>query len=337
MVHIKEFAVLATFVALAQCQPSFQEERGLYARGVAPNYKAEFLAAEKNLGKDNKALKADGTTIKKVEAQDKSREKSIWGDDYKLRKDGVRINKLDKDMAKGTKESKERLKKDREERLRMERKKKDAKQPAKKLAARNPYGYSSGVYEREAYPHPYQYAGLQERDIYERNAYEQAIRERDLDLYERELYAREAYPEPEPEPEFDEYNHLAARDLQLRSILERDPDSLTERDIEILASSLSERDLHEILAREAEPDHDLYARDLYARDAEAEAEAYENELYAREAEAYQNEMHAREAEAEAEHEIYAREAEAEDNLNFERDMPVVDMVKRMLGYQKDRE
>ena len=172
---------------------------------------------------------------------------------------------------------------------------------------------------------PY-YGSVSQRDLYARAALPEAYA---MPAYDDGLYARDAYPEP-----YYEDAPLSKRDMN--ELLARDPEHLSERDIEFLAASLTERDLHELMAREAEPEAEpeFDGQGLHARDAEAEPEAeFEDQgLYAREAEAEfeEHELWARDAEAEAEAEAYA-EAEAEEDPLFPRDMAFMDAVKRMIG------
>ena len=184
---------------------------------------------------------------------------------------------------------------------------------------------------------PY-YGSMSQRDLYARDAIPEAyaIPSYDDVAYDG-LYARDASPEP-----YYEDAPLSKRDMN--ELLARDPEHLSERDIEFLAASLTERDLHDLMAREAgpEPEYDDYG--LYARDAKAEAEAeveFEDYgLYAREAEPEfeDHELWAREAEAEAD--AYAEaeadadadaDADAEEAPLFPRDMAFMDAVRRMVG------
>ena len=370
MVHVKQLAVLAAIATLAQAQPSlypryaaidpwqakFNALQKAGPAGAVPKPKDSVNSLEAKLKKEQGLLAATQKKMyglqgmnKKLSATDQAQDKVNRGQAWRIKKLSATDRAEDKQNRKLTGElnaAQGKLRKP------IGRKKLDPwkakyqgllKTDQTKLAAKSKAGkrsiendlYARDLYEREAYadamPEPafddneYVNSGLYARDLYERDLYERDLMEGDL--HEREAEA-EAYPE--------DYSPLGARDLDhINNILARDPEALTERDIEALASTLTDRDLHELYTRSAEPEPADFEHELFAREAEAEAEAEAD------AEAEAN----AEAEAEAEaHELFAREAEAEaepeadadnDNLNFERDIPVVDMVKRMLGYQRE--
>ncbi|MCJ1479821.1 hypothetical protein MMC13_008507 [Lambiella insularis] len=265
--QITQLAVLATIATLAQCQPS----ANAYERALAGIYAREALAAD-----DDAQFQAWDKTLKNEIAADE---------------------KADPNLAPKPKTQ-------------------DKKPAAPKAAApklrrfADPYDAylaERDLYEREAYPEAYpeayampyasdfefnQYAnGLSARDLYARDAYAEAYPEAYPEAYfeadeEYGLYARDAYPEAEPEAD-------------IHDILARDPEHLTERDIDVLFASLNERDLHEIIARFAEPE--VEEHELFARDAEPE----DYEFFERD--------------AEPEYELYERDAEPEDYELFERD------------------
>lgn len=341
MVQMKEVAILAAIATLTSAQPSLYPRNaaapaldtwynpGAKIAAKTDPWKAKFL-------KDEAKLRGLTGINRKLSTTDKAQDKEnrrLSGEDRKQDYWGRKLFATDKaqDAANKKLTATDKAQDATNSGLRAQLNKLKPgvnrpapNGPAAKLPKRSidEQLYARDLYEREAYAdamaepafddNEYVSSGLYARDLYERDLYERDLMERDL--YEREAEA-DAYPE--------DYSPLGARDLDhINNILARDPDSLTERDIEVLASHLTDRDLHEIYARSAEPEPEDFEHELFAREAEAEANA----------------------EAEAEHELYAREAAAEaeaeaeagkDSLNFERDIPVVDMVKRMLGYQRE--
>ena len=338
MVQMKEVAILAAIATLTSAQPSLYSRDAAapaldtwYNPGAKITAKTDLWKAK--FQKQEAKLKGLQGVNRKLSATDRKQDKEnrrLSGMDRKQDYWGRKLFATDKaqDAANKKLMATDKAQDATNSRLRAElnKLKPAGKSALNRLAPKGPAAaklpkrsideelYARDLYEREAYadamPEPafddseYVSSGLYARDLYERDLYERDLMERDL--YEREAEA-DAYPE--------DYSPLGARDLDhINNILARDPDSLTERDIEVLASHLTDRDLHEIYARSAEPEPEEFEHELFAREADAEAE---HELYAREAEA--------EAEAEA----------GKDSLNFERDIPVVDMVKRMLGYQRE--